>query len=659
MERVVGQITQNDDLGHSFNGNFFSVGADGNALVFINVVIELAGQMQAVVAGLIGDFNVGAAPCSKGSGGIHRDQVVALSAAENDAAGRKGLAAELAGDEVYRRLHEVLGEAEVAAAGNAESVLAVAAVHHHIGPAHVHGKAEGIQGIAVRVGIAEKRNDHIAGVNEPDAAHVLAVAKLHIHAHSGELVQLVPDSVYQRLLQRIDIRKDIIEAGIGVNEGRHLTQKLHVILVKVHGRVHIGLSSHFHVDRVVARAAVQDNMVLVRAGAALDVGDAEVYGIVLRGAVVFHAARVIDADGITGGEVQARQQQVDPVDVDVYAALQLYVALGIGVDLNDLSLLVLHNGVMGHNADGHIAAVEGVAFQLKKIGDQLGNDVVFALPVQAHAVQVQAVLHHDGGSALRAGLLVPVQIAQIGQRVRERLVDGVAVVVGRVAVLDLFADLVDVDAARGDGVGLHLYLVFGDRGHRLRRVIFPGGGSRGRHAFLCGGRIFRYGRCILHRGRRSGRIGRGIFRFRSRTVPFGGRLFRFHNRAFRFGRRFFRFRGLSSRFGNGVGQRGFFPLCPGKGPHGNGECQHGAKGQKKHGGAEKHPHSALYCRLLSCVHVRPPFPCLFVSSYLLHGFSSLLLLYSSICRMISRAASISPSSCPLLSVISMSCAAFS
>ena len=681
MERVVGQITENDDLRHGFKGDFLSVGADGNALVFINAVVEFAGQVQAVIASLVGDFNAGAAPCSIGGGGVHGDQVVALSAAEKDAAGGKGLAVQLAGDEVDGRFHEVLGEAEVAATSDAESVLAVAAVHRDLGRAHVHSKAEGIQGNAIRVGIAEERHDHIAGVNESDAACVLAVAKLHIHAHGGGIALSAVDPVYQNILQHIYIRKDIIESGTGVDEGRHLAQKLHVILIEGHGGAHIGPSSHFHVDRVIARAAVQYNMILVRSGAALDVGDVEVYAVVLYGAVVFHAARVIDADGIAGGEVQARQHQVDSVDVDVYAALQLYIALGAGIDLNDLSLLVLHNGVVGHDANGQIAAVGGVGFQFKQIGDQLGEKAVSALPAQVHAVQVQAVLHHDGGNALRAGLLVPVQIAQVGQCIRKGLVDGVAVVVGRVAVLDLFADLMDIDAARGNGVGLHLHLVFGDGWLRLRRVIFPGSGagqrngsypvalgaaagrSCGRLFFLCGGRIFRCGgrilrcgSCILRCGRRILRFGRRILRFGRRTGRTGRRFFRFRGGTFRFGGQLFRFR---SRFGSGAGQRGFFTLCPGKGLHGNREGQHGAKGQKKHHGAEKHPHSALYCRLMSCVHVRPPFLCLFVSSCLLHGFSSLLLLYSSICRMISRAASISPSSCPLVSVISMSCAAFS
>ena len=669
MERVVGQIAENDDLRHGFKGDLLAVGADGNALVFINVVVELAGQVQAVIAGLVADFNAGAAPCRIGGGGVHGDQVVALAAVKKDAAGRKGLAVQLAGDEVDGRFHEVLGKAEVAAAGDAESVLAVAAVHHHIGRAHVHGKAEGIQGKAIRVGVAQKRHDHVAGVNEPDAAHVLAVPKLHLNAHGGGGILSAVDPVHQNVLQHINIRKDIIKTGIRVDQGRHPAQKIHVILVEGHGGAHIGPSSHFHVDRVIARAAVQEDVILVRAGAAPDVGDAEVYCVVLYGAVVFHAVGVVDADGIAGGEVQARQHQVYAVDVDVYAALQLYIALGPGIDLNDPSLLVLHNGVVGHDANGQITTVGGAGFQFKQIGDQLGENAVFALPAQVHAVQVQAVLHHDGGNTLRAGLFVPVQIAQVGQRIREGLVDGVAVVVGRVGVLDLFADLMDVDTACGDGVGLYLHLVFRDGGLRFRRVVFPGssagprsgscpvalgaadGSSCGR-CFLCGSRVFRCDRLFLRRGRL-------ILRRGSRTVPFGGRCFRFPGGALRFVRGLFRFRDRSCRFGSGAGQRGFFTLCPGEGPHGRGEGQHGAKGQKKHGGAEKHPHCALCCRLLSCVHVRPPFLCMFVSSCLLHGFSSLLLLYSSICRMISRAASISPSSCPLVSVISMSCAAFS
>ena len=303
MECVVGQVTQNGDLRQSFDGNFRSFGVDGNAIVFRNVVVEFAGQVQTVEAGLILDLNVGAAPCSKRSGGVYCDQVVALTAVEGDAADGKGLAVQLAGDEVYRSLQEVLCEAEVTAAADAEPVLAIAAVHCDIGCAHVHSETELIQGIAIRVGIAEEGHDYIAGVNELDAAHILAFAKLHVHANSGGVALRAVDTIYEDVLQGINIRKNIIEPDVGIDEGRQLAEGIDVRLGYLHSRRHIGLSSHFQSDRVIACAAVHQDMGLIRLGAARNVGYAEVDRVILLCAVVFHTACMLDADSITGGEV--------------------------------------------------------------------------------------------------------------------------------------------------------------------------------------------------------------------------------------------------------------------------------------------------------------------------------------------------------------------
>ena len=182
---MVGQVTQKGDLCQGFNGDFRSVSADGNALVFRNATVQLAGQMQAVEAGLIFHFDAGAAPCGKGSGGVHGDQVVALTAVQGDAAGGKLLVLQILGNEVHRGLQKVLGKAEVPAAADAEPVLAIAAVHPDIGRAHVHSETEGV--FAGRIVLVGKGQDHIAGVNELDAAHVLAVAQHHVHTHGADL----------------------------------------------------------------------------------------------------------------------------------------------------------------------------------------------------------------------------------------------------------------------------------------------------------------------------------------------------------------------------------------------------------------------------------------------------------------------------------------
>ena len=234
MQRVVGQIPQYGDLRHGFHGDFRSVGADTDALVFVNVVVEFSGQVQPVEAGLVLDRNTCSAPGGKGSGGIHRDNVVTLTAVQEDAGGGKGLAVQLAGNKVNRGLQEVLREGEVTAAADAQSVLAVAAVHGDVGRAHIHSKAELVKSIAFRIGIAEKGHDHIAGVNELDAAHVLAVAKAHIHAHSGEAALRAANTLYEEVLQGVNIRKNIMEADVGIDEGRQLTEGVDLRLRYLH-----------------------------------------------------------------------------------------------------------------------------------------------------------------------------------------------------------------------------------------------------------------------------------------------------------------------------------------------------------------------------------------------------------------------------------------
>ena len=578
VKRVVGQVPQKGDLCQRFNGEFRSVGADGNALVFLNAVVEFAGQMQAVEAGLVLDFNAGGSPCRKGSGGIYCDQVVALAAVKEDAADGEGLAVQRAGDEVNRGLQKILREAEVPAAADAESVLAVAAVHSDIGRAQIHSEAEFVQGIALGVGIAEEGHDHIAGVNELNAAHVLAVAEPHVHAHSGGSAQIAADTVHKDTLQRINVMKNIREPGVGVDEGGQLAEEVDVRLGCLHGCRNVGLSSHFQRHRVIARAAVHLDMDRVCPGIARYVGYAEVDRVILLCTVVLHAVRIIDADGIAGGQIQSRKQDVEPLDVDVDAALQLYIALGLRVDIHDLSLLILHDGVLRHDANGQVAAQGGGVFHVQKLLDQSGQNTIRTLFTQIQAVKIQSVLNHNGGNAFfPSRLLVFVQVAQIGQRVRHGLVDGVAVVVGGVDVLDLFADLMDIGAARGNGVGLYLHLILGNSGLRLGRVIFPGrsagqyaGSSRARRSG-CGSGIRALG--ISSRSVRTLRIsGRNVraLRIGSWSVHRSGRA------AFTLG-------GVSSN-------------------------HHGAEGEKAHHGADQHPHRASFRSVLHpCFHVHPFF----------------------------------------------------
>ena len=204
-------------------------------------------------------------------------------------------------------------------------------------------------------------------------------------------------------------------------------------------------------------------------GASRNIGYAEVDGVVLLCAVVCHTVGVFDVDRIPGGEVQSGEQDVESinfVDIDVDAALQLYIALGLRVDGNDVPLVVLHNGIMSNNAYGQLAIGGIVTINAQKPLDQRGQNIACGVFTHIQAAKVQSILHHDGGNPLRVSM-----ITQIGQRVLHRLVDGVAIVVGGVRVLDLFADLMDVGTACGNGVGLHLHLILGNRGFRLGRVF--------------------------------------------------------------------------------------------------------------------------------------------------------------------------------------------
>ena len=403
MQCIVSQVTQNGDLCQGIDGDFRSV--NGNTLVFFNILIELAGQVQAVVAGLVIDRDVGAAPCSEGGGGVYRDQVVTHAALEGNAAGGKGLAVHLVGDKVDCRFQEVLGEGEVASAADGQSVLAVAAVHGDIGRAHVHREAELTDRNAFRVGL-EEGHDHVAGVDELDAAHVLARAQLHVHAHCGGCALRAGDTLRENISQTIQEGLNVFGCGFGAEERGNPAEGIELLLCYIHSRRYVGSSSYFQGDHVVAVAAVHLDVDGIAIGAARDVGDAEVDGVILPCAVVLHAARVFDADQIPGGQVQAREDRVESFDVDVDAALQLYIAFGLGVDFRDRSLRILHDGVMGNHAKGQLAALGGILLQVQNLLDQIGKQTAAALIVQIQSAQILAVLHHDGSNVTLAGRIV-------------------------------------------------------------------------------------------------------------------------------------------------------------------------------------------------------------------------------------------------------------
>ena len=260
------------------------------------------------------------------------------------------------------------------------------------------------------------------------------------------------------------------------------------------------------------------------------------------------------------------------------------------------------------------------------------------------AVKILAILHHDGGDELCVRLRIRVQIRQIGQSVCHSLVDGVSMILSRVIVLDLFADLMDVGAACGNGVGLHLHLILRDG---LVGVLFPGRsagllagssccplhldiaadrGCGGRFTLLIGRRIVLLtGRCIaLLFGRRiallSGRciallFGRRIALLTGRRIVLllGRRIALLTGRriallcrrrivlltgrciALLYSRRTLLCRWRSCRFTA-------LALCVG--------CHHhGAEGKQTNHGAEKYPHRVSVCALSHpCVQVHPFFP---------------------------------------------------
>ena len=286
-------------------------------------------------------------------------------------------------------------------------------------------------------------------------------------------------------------------------------------------------------------------------GIARYVGYAEVDRVILLCTVVLHAVRIMDADGIAGGQIQARKQDVEPFDVDVDAALQLYIAFGLRMDIHDPSLLILHNGILRHDANGQVATQGGGVFHVQKLLDQSGQNIIRTLFTQIQAVKIQSVLNHNGGNAFFSSrLLVFVQVAQIGQRVRHGLVDGVAVVVSGVGVLDLFADLMDIGAARRNGVGLYLHLILRDIGLRLGRVTLPGSAAGygvypirlsadadSRRSGCTARRSIPLARCGIPFARRGIPFARCGIPFARRGIPFARRGIPFAQRGIPFARR--------------------------------------------------------------------------------------------------------------------------
>ena len=301
--------------------------------------------MQAVKA-LVALYGGGdAAEGGEGRRGVHGDDIIAEAAIETEVCFLEVGAQRR--DVVGEELHDFLAEAESARAGDADAVVAIAAEDVDVRRADVDVKAVGqgdgrgaLAGAGLDVGRAKRE---VGGVHEGEVQRVVAQTKVNIDLEGGSVQRLVDDEVVDAAEQIghhfFEARRKLFDAG---DAGDALKRRLPA-LFQFDGELKIRALFHAHVHAVIALAGID----LDRIG---DIAHGHVDHVILRGAVIGDAVRALDIDHAAGGEVQARQHDVDALKVDVDVALELRAALAVGG-----KGAVLGDGVLGDDVDLDVA----------------------------------------------------------------------------------------------------------------------------------------------------------------------------------------------------------------------------------------------------------------------------------------------------------------
>ena len=302
---------QYGNLRHGLDGNLHIVGTHAfsrNALVFIDVLIQLAGDMQAIVAFAAVHRHLGFTVGRKGSRGIHGQGIVAFAAADFDGgiAGRYTL---LLHDSVHSSNHSALqglAVGEGSTAVHRSAVIAGTGGYMHVGAADVNRNAN----LHERTLFSRFRTgDHldIRAVGQGYVHRIVACAGIDRHFHGS-------GSISRR------------QAGFNafIEGGSHGVQRAGHVLAEVgqFGQAlgHLLIHVQVHYNRR-GLGYVQINLVVAVAGdhghRAGDVGYVHLHIVVLLGAVVFHGISVVDVNQIAGRHIQTRQHHVQALDIKV------------------------------------------------------------------------------------------------------------------------------------------------------------------------------------------------------------------------------------------------------------------------------------------------------------------------------------------------------
>ncbi len=430
----LGQVAEEADLGQRLDGQFGGVA--GDAARGVDLVIELAGQVQPVEPRATRHVHVHARERRERRGGIHADQVIAVAAVKVEGALLK---VELIRHVFHQRGDHLAAESQFHAAVGREDVAARAATDGGIDLGEVDREAVGAAGFR-----GGKRQ--VGGVDVLDCDLVVAEAAVDLdgkHVGRNHAGDRVIDVAQEGLDRGQEIRRKV--GDLGEVEGLQRLEQRRGVLAHLRGDGHAGRDGRRLLD-LDGRLIIPCAQVHLDFG--LDVFSRDVHVVGLLGAVVGKAVRVADRDHRAGGEVQPRQHHVQAADVD--RAVHLHAARGIGGDVAGAVQRVLGDDSQRDLFGGVGAAEDGQ--------DQIAQRRT-GRSVQVDAVVVGAVCDHDGRGLVDG-------VPRRGQRILQRVLDGVAglgVFVGEKA-----CRLFDVRAAGGDHVGLDRVLRAGGFGSALR-----------------------------------------------------------------------------------------------------------------------------------------------------------------------------------------------
>ena len=348
-------------------------GARRDALVLIGILVQLAGDVQAVKAVIALHIEIHAADEGKGRRGIDGHHVVAAST-QNIQRGRPEVLIE-GRDMIDQGLNDVLTIGERAAAGDLNPVVSVIALNGRVDSADIH--VESIGDRAIRIELAHQQ---IRAVNELDLHRIVTQTQVDVQ-NQRRSAQLIVDLRF-RIRQNIghQILKLLGHAGHVLDA---VKGALHAVVdaeLDLDGRLLLGRDR----DPVVALAGID----MHRLG---HIAHVHFNHVVLRRAIIGDTVRILDVDHAAGGKIQTRQHDIQALEIDVDVALNARGSIAIRRGIS-----VLIKGVLSNDVDLDVA-LRIALIESQNLIDQDALQAGAALfSFQINAALIGALRNHDG-----------------------------------------------------------------------------------------------------------------------------------------------------------------------------------------------------------------------------------------------------------------------